>query len=548
LSSSPPDEVDEAARVAKERLGRVLNQKYRLDRVLGVGGMAAVYAATHRNGSAKAVKMLHPWISAHRELRNRFLAEGYTANRIRHPSIVVVHDDDVDAEGAAYLVMDLLEGQTLEARRLEAGGRLPAPEVLSAAHALLDVLALAHDAGIVHRDLKPENLFLTTEGVVKVLDFGIARVRDLSGSASRATRTGTAMGTPAFMPPEQALGEVDRIGPRTDLWAVGATMFTLLSGRYVHEATTAQAIVVAAAMLPALPLARAVPDVPRAVAALVDRALAFDMADRWPDARAMQAAVAAAYHHHPSAAPEPARIADVATEILVDDARPVAAPPTVPLSPEHFRPAPPSSPERDVSGAPAAAASDPGPRPAPLSPTLELGPSDVAASSALSAPPEVHGPAAAANTIDAVASGRTAAPAGVVLSAPRPRRWVVVGIASAASGVALLALLAKRAGGPASPGAAPIASSDGASSAAVVASASSAPPSAAPSSSAAAPVVVAASALPDVPDRKTVAPVPRPAPKPAPAKVAPAASPPAPPPAPAPAPAAPPADPRSKYE
>jgi len=134
-------------------------------------------------------------------------------------------------------VMDLLEGETLDGRAQRCGGKLDPSEVLSMADQLLDVLAAAHDKGIIHRDPKPENVFVTREGQVKVLDFGIARVKELS-TASTATRAGSTMGTPAYMPPEQARGRWDEVDARSDLWAVGATMFTLLTGKLVHEAAT----------------------------------------------------------------------------------------------------------------------------------------------------------------------------------------------------------------------------------------------------------------------------------------------------------------------
>src|SRR5262249_12850382 len=150
--------------------------KWRLDRLLGVGGMAAVYEATHRNKKRVAVKLLHAEFSQNADLRTRFLREGYAANVIEHPGAVSVLDDDVTDAGAAFLVMELLEGETLDQRWERMAGRLPAAEVFGFADQLLDVLAVAHTKGIVHRDIKPENLFVTREGTLKVLDFGIARV------------------------------------------------------------------------------------------------------------------------------------------------------------------------------------------------------------------------------------------------------------------------------------------------------------------------------------------------------------------------------------
>jgi serine/threonine-protein kinase len=303
---------------AAARVGTILDGKYRIARVLGVGGMASVYLGLHRNGHRVAVKVLHPELSVHEDVRARFVREGYVANAVGHPGAVRVIDDDVAEDGSAFLVMEMLEGESLGERQRRLGPR-PGREVLAIGHQLLDVLAAAHDKGIVHRDIKPENLFLTTGGALKVLDFGIARILDEPGIM--ATQTGARLGTPAFMPPEQALGRREQVDGRTDLWACGATMFTLLSGRIVHEAETAEEVIVRAATQPARSLAAVAKDAPAAIVALVDRALRFSRDERWPDARAMQAAIgeahAALYGEPISAAsiePAPATVPRAAVE------------------------------------------------------------------------------------------------------------------------------------------------------------------------------------------------------------------------------------------
>ncbi|WP_437775222.1 protein kinase domain-containing protein [Sorangium sp. So ce1097] len=273
-------------------VGQVLRGKWRLERLLGFGGMAMVYAGTHRNGMRGAVKILRRELSGDEEARSRFLREGYVANRVDHPGIVRVLDDDVTDDGSVFLVMELLEGETVEARRARApAGVLGVGEVLGIADDLLDVLAVAHERGIVHRDLKPDNLFLTRQGQLKVLDFGIARLRELSSPSNASTRAGTMMGTPQFMPPEQAKGQWDKVDARTDLWAVGSTMFQLLSGRYVHQAETLPLLLLAAMTQPAPPVATVLPAVPPPVAGAIDVALAFEPDRRWPNARAMQRAL-----------------------------------------------------------------------------------------------------------------------------------------------------------------------------------------------------------------------------------------------------------------
>lgn len=277
---------------AQRRVGTTLCKKYRIDSVLGVGGMAAVYRGQHRNGHRVAVKMLHPQLSLNQNVCERFLKEGYVANAVEHPGAVRVTDDDTTEDGAAFLVMELLDGTTL-ASRLEKEGPLDARVVAELGHQLLDVLAAAHAKGIIHRDIKPENVFLTTDGQVKVLDFGIARMVTPGGPSS--TRTGSMMGTPAFMPPEQALGLTREIDARTDVWAVGATLFALASGKLVHESETMEQMLVFAATKHARALSSVAPSVPAAIAAVIDRALAFEKTSRHADARAMQIALAEAY-------------------------------------------------------------------------------------------------------------------------------------------------------------------------------------------------------------------------------------------------------------
>lgn len=287
-------EQDPVMARAQARVGSTLRDKWTLDRLLGVGGMAAVYAATHRNGARGAIKILHAEIAVDAGVRQRFLREGYAANTVAHRGVVKVLDDDVLEDGSVFLVMELLEGESLESRRMRAGGRLPAPEVLSAADQLLDVLMAAHAKGIVHRDIKPDNVFVTTDGQVKVLDFGIAKLKQSAGTG-KATKTGSAMGTPAYMPPEQARGRWEIVDARSDIWAVGATMYSLLTGRLVHEADTVNEQLLAAMTLPA-PSVGVGENFAPALVAVVDRAVAFDPAQRWQDAASMQEAVREAYH------------------------------------------------------------------------------------------------------------------------------------------------------------------------------------------------------------------------------------------------------------
>ncbi len=281
---------DDVSDRAQARVGQILKAKWRLESVLGIGGMATVYAAIHRNRSRVAIKMLHPEVAVSQDVTARFLREGYVGNAVAHPGTVRVLDDDITEDGAPFLVMELLEGESLGAR-LDRDGPLPPHEVAQLGYQLLDVLTAAHAAHIVHRDLKPDNIFLTYEGRVKVLDFGIARLRAAAHESSASTQAGSLLGTPAFMAPEQALGRWKEVDERTDIWAVGATLFTLLTGRFVHEAEAVQEQLVLAATSKAPSVQTYAPQAPLWLAQVVDRALAFGRDARYPDARSMQTAL-----------------------------------------------------------------------------------------------------------------------------------------------------------------------------------------------------------------------------------------------------------------
>ncbi len=277
-----------------ERSGQLIKGKWRIDSRLGDGSTASVYAATHRNGYRVAVKVLHGDLAGNADIRARFLREGYVANTIRHPGVVRILDDDVMDDGAVFLVMELLEGETLETRAMRFGGKLPLDDVIPTMDRLLDVLAAAHAQGIVHRDVKPDNVFLTKDGGLKVLDFGLARISE-QFSSRMSTRAGLILGTPDFMSPEQASGNSGAVDARSDLWSVGATAFTLLTGEPVHRSGTLHEYLMVISSVPARSLAVAAPNVPRSVVEVIDRALALDRSHRWGSAREMQAALREAY-------------------------------------------------------------------------------------------------------------------------------------------------------------------------------------------------------------------------------------------------------------
>jgi len=341
---------------AKARIGSVLREKWRLDTLLGVGGSASVYAATHRNGKRAAIKLLHPELSAQTEFVTRFLREGYVANKISHSGVVQIQDDDKTEDGIVFLIMELLEGYTLE-RRLRKRSAFPVREALKVTEELLDVIAAAHEAGVIHRDIKPANIFITREKQLKVLDFGIARLHEVS-QLHQATQMGMPLGTPAFMPPEQARGRWNDVDVRTDLWAVGATLWALISGVRPRRAETSNEELLLAMTEPLAPITSVAPHVPPDVAKIVDRAVAFDMNARWPNAKTMQQALRLAHlleeaktpgsevavegqeratsspdFSNPWSAPTgAARIVVEARPVYPPDARPPIASPSVPPS------------------------------------------------------------------------------------------------------------------------------------------------------------------------------------------------------------------------
>jgi serine/threonine protein kinase len=294
--------MEELEDLAAQRIGTTFGD-WRIHRLLGFGAMASVYAATRSDGVAAALKVLHPHFSDVPTVQKRFLREGPLGRALATMAplcdgIPQVIEAGVAEGGAAYLAMELLDGETVS-ERLARLGTLPVPEVLALADQVLSVLLMAHTYGIIHRDLKPENLHWGQDGRVKVLDFGIARVLDPlpDGVAvlpdKTATRAGMTLGTCHFMAPEQAAGLIVDIDGRTDLFGLGATLFELLSGRTIHPDLPGAQLLVAAATEPAPPLASVAVALPAGVCAVVDRALAFAKTERYPNAKVMRGDVRA---------------------------------------------------------------------------------------------------------------------------------------------------------------------------------------------------------------------------------------------------------------
>lgn len=271
-----------------QRVGTTVGGCWRLDTLLGVGGTSAVYAATHTSGRRAAFKVLHRELALDYDMRERFLREDAFARRLDHPACVHVEGASRTDDGALMLMMELLEGETLEAH-WRRQGPMPLFEAFSIAERLLDFLHVCHGAGIVHRDLKPSNVFLTSDGEVKVLDFGIAR------DATRLrTAANLALGTPSYMAPEQALAQHERVDGRADLFAVGAILYTIVTGRSVRRGRTSGERLGEAAREMASPLAIIAPGLPREATSVIDRAMQWEPSSRYADAATMRAAVLAA--------------------------------------------------------------------------------------------------------------------------------------------------------------------------------------------------------------------------------------------------------------
>ena len=288
MNSPQDDQADSEEERALARVGRTIKGKWTLESLLGVGGMAAVYAAQHRNGQRSALKILHAEYAREKLVCERFLREAYVSNTVNHPACIKVVDDDMTEDEEPFLVMELLEGETVRDAWKATGRVMAVPQVLHIADRVLDCLAACHAVGVIHRDLKPANLFLTTTGDVKVLDFGVAQMRS---ATTERTAAGTALGTPAYMSPEQAMGLVDQLDGRADLFSVGAMIHALVTGQRLNNGRTEQEALVMAATTPAPSVARIAPHLPIVVIALIDKALAWDRRNRYGDAREMQAAV-----------------------------------------------------------------------------------------------------------------------------------------------------------------------------------------------------------------------------------------------------------------
>ncbi len=288
----------------------MIRGKYRLLRLLGDGGMGSVYEASHELlGTRVAIKVLHADLARRTGLVERFLQEARVAAQIKCPHVVQVTDVDRTPEGVAYIVMELLEGEALSAM-LERQGKLAIPAACDFTLQILDALEAAHSLNVVHRDLKPENVFVTYQGakpVLKLIDFGIAKLRTNAPGEKNLTVAGVLMGTAEYMAPEQAFS-ADKVDGRSDLYAVGVMLYEMIAGRRPVHGDDGRAIAMKVERGEVVPLVHVAPEVPREIAGLVHRAMAARPELRFASATEMRLALEAALsgQRPPTAALPPA--------------------------------------------------------------------------------------------------------------------------------------------------------------------------------------------------------------------------------------------------
>ncbi len=272
-------------------VGKTVAQKYLVHQVIGRGGMGVVYSATHLAlDRPVALKILNRALLADPTIVARFHREARAASRLNHPNSISIIDFGQADDGTLFMALEYLPGRTL-ARVIADEFPVQARRIVKIGSQILAALTEAHALGILHCDIKPENVMLETRhdetDVVKVLDFGIAKLRDGSGGP-KLTREGMTCGTPGYASPEQARGE--ELDPRTDLYSVGVVLYELVAGKLPYEAATPGALVAKMLVEPPVPLRRRRPDlaVPPDLEAVIMRALATDRQERFPSAMAFR--------------------------------------------------------------------------------------------------------------------------------------------------------------------------------------------------------------------------------------------------------------------
>jgi len=292
--------------MSQTRVGTIVGGSYRLKRILGEGGMGSVYEAEHLRVPRKfAVKILKPEVASNQEMFDRFRREAEIASASGHEHIIEVIDFNVTDDGAPYMILEYLDGETL-AQRISRKGRLSVAQTISVIEAVAGALEATHAKGVVHRDLKPQNIFLIKRGkrddFVKVLDFGISKVLH---DGSLATKSGAILGTPNYMAPEQLSGNNADIDRRTDVWALGAIAYECLTATIAFNGPTMPGILYQVCHGQPKPLQSLVPDLPDDLPKVIARALEKNSERRYQTAGAFRDAFLRACGRSVSSHPPP---------------------------------------------------------------------------------------------------------------------------------------------------------------------------------------------------------------------------------------------------
>ena len=304
-------------------MGQILGDQYCIKRKIAEGGMGVVFEAEHVRLTKKrfAVKILHPSIKEDKEVYVRFRREAEIATELGHRNIVDVLDFNETEDGQPYMVMEYLEGEDL-AGVYAREGRLSHDQVIGIMECVASALGAAHAKGIVHRDMKPENIFVArdSEGdiLIKVLDFGISKIKH---SKSVVTQDHSVMGTPFYMSPEQAIGNVKEIDHRTDIFALGTICYQALAGKVPFDAPTLPGVIYKICHEPHPKIAEQVEDLPQEVEEVLNRALAKDMDDRYNSAEQFVADLKTALSGEEATDTPLKRVPSISSSDLLGDSR-----------------------------------------------------------------------------------------------------------------------------------------------------------------------------------------------------------------------------------
>ena len=341
-----------------DRSGQVLKAKYCLEQRLGIGGMAEVYRARNLMvDRTVAIKLLHQVHSSNRHVVDRFLQEARAANFVRHPNVVEVLDIDTDENGTPFIVQEYLEGEDLDSKLEKSEAGLPFQTAVRMLLPVIKAIGVAHEKGLVHRDLKPENIYLASQRgtiVPKVLDFGISKMPLQKGSSS-LTITGTVLGSPAYMSPEQ-IQNSQSVDPRTDVWSLGIILYKTLTGQLPYGAESPTALFVKICTTDPEPLEKTKPGLPAGLNDVVARCLERNPDARFRDANELYAEVSQVLEGTRSGVSEPlpaVRPLSPSTTAQApapgpakppESAQPATAPAPQPAQPADTRPAEPPRP------------------------------------------------------------------------------------------------------------------------------------------------------------------------------------------------------------